>query len=137
MACTKQTTRKSTYGKASRKQSATKTIGKSDPTHRRSDEASSFRARTMASKEIKKYRIEDHRGVNREIIFLKAKVPHVSMGTPIQQEFNPKSSFYKQLANAVNEGKLVPKYVIFGLLSKRLEKGYYRGENGFILDEIS
>lgn len=36
----------------------------------------------------------------------------------------------------MNEGKLVPEDVIFGLLSKRLEEGYYRGENGFILDGI-
>ena len=36
----------------------------------------------------------------------------------------------------MNEGKLVPEDVIFGLLSKRLEEGYNRGENGFILDGI-
>lgn len=41
-----------------------------------------------------------------------------------------------QIASAVNEGKLVPEEVIFGLLSKRLEEGYYRGETGFILDGI-
>lgn len=41
-----------------------------------------------------------------------------------------------QIANAVNEGRLVPEDVIFGLLSKRLEEGYYRGETGFILDGI-
>lgn len=36
----------------------------------------------------------------------------------------------------MNEGKLVQDEVIFALLSKRLEQGYYRGENGFILDGI-
>lgn len=36
----------------------------------------------------------------------------------------------------MNEGKLVQDEVIFALLSKRLEEGYYRGENGFILDGI-
>lgn len=36
----------------------------------------------------------------------------------------------------MNGGKLVEDEVIFALLSKRLEEGYYRGENGFILDGI-
>lgn len=36
----------------------------------------------------------------------------------------------------MNHGKLVPEDVIFGLLSKRLEEGYCRGETGFILDGI-
>jgi adenylate kinase family enzyme len=31
---------------------------------------------------------------------------------------------------------LVPEDIIFGLLSKRLEDGYYKGETGFILDGI-
>ncbi|XP_062010320.1 probable adenylate kinase 7, mitochondrial [Rosa rugosa] len=64
------------------------------------------------------------------------EVPHISMGTLVRQELNPRSSLYKQIANAVNEGKLVQDEVIFALLSKRLEEGYYRGENGFILDGI-
>ncbi|XVF57834.1 hypothetical protein PTKIN_Ptkin07bG0014500 [Pterospermum kingtungense] len=64
------------------------------------------------------------------------EVPHISMGTLVRQELNPRSSLYKQIANAVNEGKLVPEDVIFALLSKRLEEGYYGGENGFILDGI-
>ncbi|KAL4369296.1 hypothetical protein GQ457_05G011100 [Hibiscus cannabinus] len=64
------------------------------------------------------------------------EVPHISMGTLVRQELNPRSSLYKQIANAVNEGKLVPEDVIFALLSKRLEDGYYGGENGFILDGI-
>ncbi|GFY87568.1 hypothetical protein Acr_05g0012070 [Actinidia rufa] len=40
------------------------------------------------------------------------------------------------IANAVNQGKLVPEDIIFDLLSKRLEEGYYKGETGFILDGI-
>lgn len=41
-----------------------------------------------------------------------------------------------KIANAVNEGKLVTEDIVFGLLSKRLEEGFYRGESGFILDGI-
>lgn len=41
-----------------------------------------------------------------------------------------------KIADAVNQGKLVPEEVIFGLLSKRLEEGYCSGESGFILDGI-
>ncbi|KAK6117487.1 hypothetical protein DH2020_048765 [Rehmannia glutinosa] len=63
-------------------------------------------------------------------------VPHISMGCLVRQELNPNSPLYKKIASAVNEGKLVPEEVIFGLLSKRLEEGYCRGENGFILDGI-
>jgi adenylate kinase len=43
---------------------------------------------------------------------------------------------YTQIANSVNEGRLVPEDIIFGLLTKRLEDGYNKGENGFILDGI-
>ncbi|KAL3526303.1 hypothetical protein ACH5RR_010959 [Cinchona calisaya] len=63
-------------------------------------------------------------------------VPHISMGTLVRQELHPHSSIYKKIANALNEGKLVPEDVIFGLLSKRLEEGYCKGESGFILDGI-
>jgi len=44
--------------------------------------------------------------------------------------------FYAQIANSVNEGRLVPEDIIFGLLTKRLEEGYNKGETGFILDGI-
>ncbi|GAA0145371.1 nucleotide kinase [Lithospermum erythrorhizon] len=63
-------------------------------------------------------------------------VPHISMGCLVRQELHPSSSLYKKIASAVNEGKLVPEDVIFGLLSKRLEEGHNRGESGFILDGI-
>ncbi|KAL7221058.1 hypothetical protein ACSBR1_023086 [Camellia fascicularis] len=64
------------------------------------------------------------------------RVPHISMGSLVRQELHPQSSLYKQISNAVNQGKLVPEDIIFGLLSKRLEEGYSKGETGFILDGI-
>ncbi|XP_073106609.1 probable adenylate kinase 7, mitochondrial isoform X2 [Elaeis guineensis] len=64
------------------------------------------------------------------------EVPYISMGTLVRQELNPRSTLYKKIAKAVNEGKLVPEDIIFGLLSRRLEEGYQRGEVGFILDGI-
>ncbi|KAJ4729434.1 adenylate kinase [Melia azedarach] len=64
------------------------------------------------------------------------EVPHISMGSLVRQELYPRSALYEQISNAVNGGKLVPEDVIFALLSKRLEEGYYRGESGFILDGI-
>lgn len=41
-----------------------------------------------------------------------------------------------QIANALDQGKIVPEEIVFALLSKRLEEGYSRGETGFILDGI-
>uniref|UniRef100_F6GST4 adenylate kinase n=1 Tax=Vitis vinifera TaxID=29760 RepID=F6GST4_VITVI len=64
------------------------------------------------------------------------QVPHISIASLVRQDLHPRSSLYEQIANAVNNGKLVPENVIFGLLSERLEAGYYRGECGFILDGI-
>ncbi|KAJ1417946.1 P-loop containing nucleoside triphosphate hydrolase [Sesbania bispinosa] len=64
------------------------------------------------------------------------EVPHISMATLLRQELNPRSSLYQQIASALDHGKLVPEEIIFALLSKRLEDGYYRGETGFILDGI-
>ncbi|OAY30777.2 probable adenylate kinase 7, mitochondrial isoform X2 [Manihot esculenta] len=64
------------------------------------------------------------------------EVPYISMASLVRQELKPGTSLYKQIANAVNRGQLVPEDIIFGLLSKRLEDGYYRGEIGFILDGI-
>lgn len=60
-------------------------------------------------------------------------VPYISMGSLVPQQLNP---HYNKISSVVNEGKHVPEEVIFGLLSKRLEEGYCRGENGFILDGI-
>ncbi|KAF7819446.1 putative adenylate kinase 7, mitochondrial [Senna tora] len=64
------------------------------------------------------------------------EVPHISMGSLVRQELTPRSALYQQIANALNEGKNVPEEIIFGLLSRRLEEGYSRGETGFILDGI-
>lgn len=64
------------------------------------------------------------------------QVPHISIASLVRQDLHPRSSLYEQIANAMNNGKLVPENVIFGLLSERLEAGYYRGECGFILDGI-
>ncbi|RDX91031.1 putative adenylate kinase 7, mitochondrial [Mucuna pruriens] len=61
-------------------------------------------------------------------------VPHISMATLLSQDLNPRSSLYQQIAHALDHGKLVPEEIIFGLLTKRLEDGYSRGETGFILD---
>ncbi|KAI8529195.1 hypothetical protein RHMOL_Rhmol12G0205700 [Rhododendron molle] len=51
------------------------------------------------------------------------EVPHISIGSLVRQDLSPSSSLYKQIANAVNQGKLVPEDIMFGLLSKRLEDG--------------
>ncbi|KAK7260628.1 hypothetical protein RIF29_26846 [Crotalaria pallida] len=64
------------------------------------------------------------------------QVPHISMATLLRQDLNPLSSLYNQIANALDQGKIVPEEIIFALLSKRLEEGYSRGETGFILDGI-
>ncbi|CAN6449107.1 unnamed protein product [Victoria cruziana] len=64
-------------------------------------------------------------------------VPHISMGSLVRSELvsaRNGSPLSKQIVNALNEGKLLPDNIILGLLSKRLEQGYYRGETGFILD---
>jgi len=63
-------------------------------------------------------------------------VPYISMGTLVRQELCPASQLYRKIANSVNEGRLVPEDIIFGLLTKRLEEGYNKGETGFILDGI-
>ncbi|WVZ95339.1 hypothetical protein U9M48_041120 [Paspalum notatum var. saurae] len=63
-------------------------------------------------------------------------VPYISMGTLVRQELSPASQLYRKIANSVNEGRLVPEDIIFGLLTKRLEDGYNKGETGFILDGI-
>ncbi|GLT51775.1 hypothetical protein SLA2020_251590 [Shorea laevis] len=64
------------------------------------------------------------------------EVPHISMASLVRQELNPWSAIYREIAKAVNHGELVGENIIFGLVSKRLEDGYCRGETGFILDGI-
>lgn len=63
-------------------------------------------------------------------------VPHITISSLVRQDLSPRSFLYQRIADAVNQGKLVPESIIFGLLSKRLDDGYYRGETGFILDGI-
>ncbi|XP_042374236.1 probable adenylate kinase 7, mitochondrial isoform X1 [Zingiber officinale] len=63
-------------------------------------------------------------------------VPYISMGSLVRKELNPNSSLYKKISNDVNNGRLVPEEIIFGLLSKRLEERCQRGESGFILGGI-
>ncbi|PRQ17014.1 putative adenylate kinase [Rosa chinensis] len=65
------------------------------------------------------------------------QIPHISMATLVRQDLHPHSSLYSQIANAVNRGEIVAEEdILLGLLSKRLEDGYWRGESGFILDGI-
>ncbi|KAK3040627.1 hypothetical protein RJ639_026948 [Escallonia herrerae] len=64
------------------------------------------------------------------------EVSRISMGSLVRQDLKPSSLLYKQIADALDHGKLVPEEIFFGLLSKRLEDGYIRGETGFILDGI-
>lgn len=76
------------------------------------------------------------RHVYAEMISKLLEVPHISITSLLRQDLNPHSPIYKQIADAVNRGKIVPESIIFGLLSKRLEDGHGRGESGFILDGI-
>ncbi|XP_015385422.2 probable adenylate kinase 7, mitochondrial isoform X2 [Citrus sinensis] len=54
------------------------------------------------------------------------EVPRISMSSLVRQDLSLRSSLHKQIANAVNRGEVVSEDIIFGLLSKRLEDGYYR-----------
>ncbi|XP_057520136.1 probable adenylate kinase 7, mitochondrial [Amaranthus tricolor] len=64
------------------------------------------------------------------------QVPHISMASLLRHQLQPGSVIYKQIESIVSRGMLVPEDIIFGLLSKRLEAGYFRGETGFILEGI-
>ncbi|KAL3536325.1 hypothetical protein ACH5RR_004786 [Cinchona calisaya] len=61
-------------------------------------------------------------------------VPHIATGDLVREELNSGSNLGKQLADIVNQGKLVSDEIIISLLSKRLEAGEGKGESGFILD---
>ncbi|XP_051113870.1 adenylate kinase [Andrographis paniculata] len=61
-------------------------------------------------------------------------VPHIATGDLVREELATSSPLSKQLADIVNQGKLVSDEIIINLLSKRLEVGESRGESGFILD---
>ncbi|XP_062209745.1 probable adenylate kinase 1, chloroplastic [Phragmites australis] len=61
-------------------------------------------------------------------------VPHIATGDLVRDELASTGSLAVQLAEIVNQGKLVSDEIIFNLLSKRLKKGEDQGESGFILD---
>ncbi|KAL8504570.1 hypothetical protein ACS0TY_015946 [Phlomoides rotata] len=61
-------------------------------------------------------------------------VPHIATGDLVRDELSSNGPLSKQLAEIVNQGKLVSDEIIINLLSKRLEKGETEGEVGFILD---
>ncbi|KAJ9555029.1 hypothetical protein OSB04_009643 [Centaurea solstitialis] len=61
-------------------------------------------------------------------------VPHIATGDLVRAELSSSGPLSTQLAEIVNQGKLVSDEIIFNLLSKRLEAGEKKGESGFILD---
>ncbi|KAL9227113.1 hypothetical protein vseg_002846 [Gypsophila vaccaria] len=61
-------------------------------------------------------------------------VPHIATGDLVRLELNSSGPLSPQLAEIVNQGKLVSDEIIVHLLSKRLEAGEAKGESGFILD---
>ncbi|KAE7996891.1 hypothetical protein FH972_001573 [Carpinus fangiana] len=58
------------------------------------------------------------------------RVPHIATGDLVREELSSSGPLASQLAEIVNQGKLVSDEIIINLLSKRLEGG----ESGFILD---
>ncbi|KAL6987480.1 adenylate kinase [Sarracenia purpurea var. burkii] len=61
-------------------------------------------------------------------------VPHIATGDLVREELSSGGLLSRQLAEIVNQGKLVSDEIIISLLSKRLEAGEAKGESGFILD---
>ncbi|WOG91236.1 hypothetical protein DCAR_0310484 [Daucus carota subsp. sativus] len=61
-------------------------------------------------------------------------VPHIATGDLVREELASTGPLSTQLAEIVNQGKLVSDEIIISLLSKRLEAGESKGESGFILD---
>ncbi|XP_052201381.1 adenylate kinase-like [Diospyros lotus] len=61
-------------------------------------------------------------------------VPHIATGDLVREELSSSGPLSQQLAEIVNQGKLVSDEIIISLLSKRLESGEAKGESGFILD---
>ncbi|XP_047316498.1 adenylate kinase 1, chloroplastic-like [Impatiens glandulifera] len=61
-------------------------------------------------------------------------VPHIATGDLVREELSSNGPLSHQLAEIVNQGKLVSDEIIISLLSKRLESGEAKGESGFILD---
>lgn len=61
-------------------------------------------------------------------------VPHIATGDLVREELASSGPLSPQLAEIVNQGKLVSDEIIVDLLSRRLEAGEAKGESGFILD---
>ncbi|XP_009357608.2 probable adenylate kinase 6, chloroplastic [Pyrus x bretschneideri] len=61
-------------------------------------------------------------------------VPHIATGDLVRDELAASGPLALQLAEVVNQGKLVSDEIIINLLSKRLEASAAKGETGFILD---
>ncbi|KAH7537340.1 hypothetical protein FEM48_Zijuj03G0082200 [Ziziphus jujuba var. spinosa] len=61
-------------------------------------------------------------------------VPHIATGDLVREELSSSGPLASQLADIVNQGKLVSDEIIINLLSKRLETSAAKGETGFILD---
>ncbi|GMP53039.1 hypothetical protein CsSME_00018637 [Camellia sinensis var. sinensis] len=59
-------------------------------------------------------------------------VPHIATGDLVREELSSNGPLSHQLAEIVNQGKLVSDEIIINLLSKRLEAGAATGESGFI-----
>lgn len=62
------------------------------------------------------------------------RVPHISTGDLVREELSSLGPLSSQLAEIVNQGKLVSDEIIINLLSKRLEAEEAKGQSGFILD---
>ncbi|XP_077247006.1 adenylate kinase 1, chloroplastic-like [Tasmannia lanceolata] len=61
-------------------------------------------------------------------------VPHIATGDLVREELSNSGPLSHQLAEIVNQGKLVSDEIIISLLSKRLQNAEAKGESGFILD---
>ncbi|CAA2962116.1 probable adenylate kinase 6, chloroplastic [Olea europaea subsp. europaea] len=61
-------------------------------------------------------------------------VSHIATGDLVRQELSSDGPLSSQLAEIVNQGKLISDEIIINLLSKRLEEIQAKGETGFILD---
>ncbi|OVA09943.1 Adenylate kinase [Macleaya cordata] len=61
-------------------------------------------------------------------------VPHIATGDLVREELSSCGPLSQQLAEIVNQGKLLSDEIIIRLLSKRLETGEANGKSGFILD---
>ncbi|XP_047971413.1 probable adenylate kinase 6, chloroplastic [Salvia hispanica] len=61
-------------------------------------------------------------------------VPHIATGDLVRHELSSSGPLSSQLAEIVNQGRLISDEIIIDLLSKRLEEAQSKGQMGFILD---